>query len=141
MKRGMALLLSVCVLATAGYFTASKWAIRHKTLTLYDPLRTDRPVDVDIAVRRDKEVESIAEMITLPVAILNHGNTVKFTEYSFLANVFAMRGYEVVSIQHDLPTDPPMVTKIGGPYVGRLAQIERGVANIKFAIAQMRQAQ
>ena len=77
-------------------------------------------------------------MIRLPVAVLNHGNTVKFTEYSFLANVFAARGYEVVSIQHDPPTDPPMVTKIGEPYVGRLAQIERGVANIKFAVAQMR---
>jgi len=44
-------------------------------------------------------------MITLPVAILNHGNTVKFTEYSFLANVFAMRGYIAISIQHDLPTE------------------------------------
>jgi hypothetical protein len=32
-------------------------------------------------------------MIELPVAVLNHGNTVKFTEYSFLANVFAARGY------------------------------------------------
>jgi pimeloyl-ACP methyl ester carboxylesterase len=86
-------------------------------------------------------MQADAGMIRLPVAILNHGNTVKFTEYSFLANVFAARGYEVVSIQHDLPSDPPMVTKIGEPYVGRLAQIERGVANIKFAIAQMRQAQ
>ena len=102
MKRGIAILLSVCVLATGAYFTASKWAIRHKTLTLYDPMRTDRPVEVDIAVRRDREMESMAEMITLPVAILNHGNTVKFTEYSFLANVFAMRGYLVVSVQHDL---------------------------------------
>src|SRR5216683_4724508 len=57
-----------------------------------------------------------------------------------LANIFAARGYEVISIQHDLPTDPPMVTKIGEPFVGRLAQIQRGVANIKFAVAQMREA-
>ena len=105
------------------------------------PTAATVPVAVDIAVRRDKEMQADAGMIRLPVAILNHGNTVKFTEYSFLANVFAARGYEVVSIQHDLPTDPPMVTKIGELYVGRLAQIERGVANIKFAIAQMRQAQ
>jgi pimeloyl-ACP methyl ester carboxylesterase len=78
-------------------------------------------------------------MIKLPVAVLNHGNTVKFTEYSFLANVFAARGYQAISIQHDLPTDPPMVTKVGELYVGRLEQIERGVANIKFAVEQMRQ--
>ena len=77
-------------------------------------------------------------MIALPVAILNHGNTVKFTEYSFLANVFAARGYLVVSIQHDLPTDAPMVTKVGELYVGRLPQYQRGVANIRFAVDQMK---
>ncbi len=133
MKRGIAVLLSVGALVTVGYFTASKWAIRHETITFLDPERDNRPVAVDVAVRRDKEMQANAGMIKLPVAILNHGNTVKFTEYSFVANVFAFRGYEVVSIQHDLPTDPPMVTKVGEPYVGRLAQIQRGVANIKFA--------
>src|SRR5450631_4313923 len=141
MKRGIAVLASLSALVAVGYFTASKWAIRHETLTFYDPARDNRMVAVDIAVRRDKEMQANADMITLPVAILNHGNTVKFTEYSFLANVFAARGYEVISIQHDLPSDPPMVTKVGEPYVGRLAQIQRGVANIKFAVAQMRDVQ
>ena len=138
MKRGMAIVLSVCVLAAVGYFTASKWAIRHRTLTLYDPMRTDRPVDVDIAVRRDREMESIAEMITLPVAILNHGNTVKFTEYSFLANVLAMRGYLVASVQHDLESDGPMVTQVGEEYVGRRPHYNRGIANIMFVIDELK---
>jgi hypothetical protein len=141
MKRGIAILVSVGALATVGYLTMSKWAIRHETITFLDPSRDNRPVAVDIAVRRDKEMQAAAGMIKLPVAILNHGNTVKFTEYSFVANVFAARGYEVVSIQHDLPTDPPMVTKVGEPYVGRLAQIQRGVANIKFAVEKMRDVQ
>jgi pimeloyl-ACP methyl ester carboxylesterase len=92
-------------------------------------------------VRRDKEMQANAGMITLPVAILNHGNTVKFTEYSFLANVFAARGYMAISIQHDLPTDPPMVTKVGEIYVGRLPQIQRGIANIRFAVEEMRKVQ
>jgi alpha/beta hydrolase fold len=47
----------------------------------------------------------------------------------------------VVSIQHDLPTDAPMVTKVGELYVGRLQQIERGVANIKFAVEEMKKVQ
>ena len=141
MKRGIAVLVSVGALVTVAYFTVSKWAIRHETITFLDPERDNRPVAVDIAVRRDKEMQANAGMIKLPVAILNHGNTVKFTEYSFIANIFAARGYEVVSIQHDLPTDPPMVTKVGEPYVGRLAQIERGVANIKFAVAKMHEMQ
>jgi hypothetical protein len=138
MKRGIAILLSLCVLVTVAYFTASKWAIRHETVTFNDPARDNRPVAVDIAVRRDKEMEANAGMITLPVAILNHGNTVKFTEYSFLANVFAARGYLAVSIQHDLPTDAPLVTNVGELYVGRLPQYQRGIANIRFAIDQMK---
>jgi pimeloyl-ACP methyl ester carboxylesterase len=141
MKRGIAVLLSVGAVATAAYFTLSKWAIRHETITFYDASRDNRPVAVDLAVRRDREMQASAGMIKLPVAILNHGNTVKNTEYSFLANVLAARGYEVVSIQHDLPSDPPMVTKAGELYVGRLTQIQRGVANIRFAVEEMKKLQ
>ena len=141
MKRGIAILLSLTALITVAYFTVSKWAIRHETLTFNDPARANRPVAVDIAVRRDKELQANAGMITLPVAILNHGNTVKFTEYSFLANLFAARGYIAISIQHDLPTDPPMVTKVGELYVGRQPQYLRGVANIMFAVEEMKKVQ
>src|SRR3979409_516541 len=141
MKRGIAILVSLAALVAVGYFTARKGAIRHETLTFYDATRDNRPVEVDVAVRRDKEFQANAGMLTLPVAILNHGNTVKFTEYSFLANVFAMRGYLAVSIQHDLPTDPPMVTKVGELYVGRQPQYLRGVANIKFAVEEMQKVQ
>jgi len=141
MKRGIAILVSLSVLMTVAYFTVAKWAIRHETLTFYDEARDNRPVAVDVAVRRDKEMQANAGMIKLPVAILNHGNTVKNTEYSFLANAFAARGYLSISPQHDLPTDPPMVTKEGELYVGRLPQIERGVDNIHFAIGEMKKVQ
>src|SRR3954454_23348717 len=141
MKRGITVLVSLSALLTVAYFTASKWAIKHETIAFHDPARNDRLVAVDVAVRRDKEMQANAGMITLPVAILNHGNTVKHTEYSFLANVFAMRGYLSISPQHDLPTDPPMVTKPGELYVAPLPQIQRGVANIHFAIQQMEKIQ
>jgi pimeloyl-ACP methyl ester carboxylesterase len=137
MKRGL-IVLSICALGMAAYFTASKWAIHHRTLTYVDPERADRTVSIELAVRRDREIESIADMIDLPVAILSHGNTVKHTEYSFLTNVFAARGYLVVSIQHDLETDDPMVTKVGEEYVGRRMQYNRGIFNIKFAIDQLK---
>ena len=141
MTRGIAVLLSLTVLVTLGYFTASKWAISHVTISFHDPARDDRLVAVDVAVRRDKEMQANAGMITLPVAILNHGNTVKHTEYSFLANAFAARGYLVISPQHDLPTDAPMVTKVGELYVGRLPQMQRGVDNIHFAMEEMKKIQ
>src|SRR3974390_46106 len=127
--------------ALATLATINKSAIKHESFMFYDGSRDNRPVAVDIAVRRDKEMQANAGLFTLPVAVLNHGNTVKNTEYSFLANVMAARGYEVISIQHDLPSDPPMVTKAGELYVGRLTQIQRGVANIRFAVAKMRKVQ
>ncbi len=141
MKRGILVLLSLSVLVAVGYFTASKWAIRHETVTFIDPARGNRPVAVAIAVRFDKEMQANAGMIKLSVAVLNHGNTVKHSEYSFLANIFAARGYLSISPQHDLPTDPPMVTKPGELYVGRLPQIQRGVANIHFAVDEMKKIQ
>jgi hypothetical protein len=141
MKRRIAVLLLVGGFVAVTYFTASKWAIRHETVTFHDPLRNNRPVAVDIAVRRDKEMQANAGMIELPVAVLNHGNTVRFTEYSFLANVFAARGYMTVSIQHDLDTDAPLVTKVGEAYVGRLPVYQRGVANIIFALNELQKVQ
>ena len=141
MKRGIAVLLSLSAVVAVGYFTASKWAIRHETLMFHDPARGDRPVEIDVAVRRDRELQANAGMIKLLVVILNHGNTVKFTEYSFLANLFAARGYMVASIQHDLASDAPLVTKVGELYVGRLPQYHRGVANIRFAIEELKTVQ
>src|SRR5690242_7311169 len=141
MKRGIAVLLSLTALLVVAYFAAGKWAIKHETIALHDADRNNRLVAVDIAVRRDKLAQAEAGLIKLPVAIVNHGNTVKHTEYSFLSNAFAARGYLVVAPQPDLPTDPPMVTKPGELYVGRLPQIQRGVANIKFAVEEMRKIQ
>jgi pimeloyl-ACP methyl ester carboxylesterase len=137
MKRGL-LMLGLCMMAVAAYFTADKWGIRHVTVSSEDILRENRNVTVQVAVRRDREIQSMAEMIDLPVAVLSHGNTVKHTEYSFLSNVFAARGYLVISIQHDLSTDDPMVTKVGEEYVGRRMQYNRGAFNIMFAIDEVK---
>ncbi|WP_229186460.1 alpha/beta hydrolase [Bradyrhizobium oropedii] len=137
MKRGI-IVLCLCVVTMAGYFTTDRWAIGHTTMTFHDVLRDDRNVTVEVAVRRDRQMQAMAEMIELPVAILSHGNTVRNTEYSFLTNVFASRGYLVVSIQHDLDTDAPMVTKVGEEYVGRRMQYNRGVFNIMYAIDELK---
>src|SRR6516165_750314 len=59
-RRGIAVLLSAGAIATVAYFTASTWAIRHESITFYDSSRDDRPVAVDIAVRRDKQMQASA---------------------------------------------------------------------------------
>lgn len=140
MKRAIAILACACALAGGVYFTVSKWAIRHETLNLFDSAR-QRPVAVDLAVRRDYEMKANAGYWKLPVAVISNGNTVKNTEYSFLANVMAARGYLVASIQQDLPTDPPLMTRIGLPYVGRTDVYERGEANILFVVGELKKLQ
>jgi hypothetical protein len=140
MKRGIAVLASVCLLTVGVYFAISKWGIRHETLDLLDAAR-QRPVSVDLAVRRDYEWKADDGFWKLPVAIISNGNTVKNTEYSFLANVLATRGYLVASIQQDLPSDPPLITKVGEPYVGRRGVYEKGEANILFVLGELRKRQ
>ena len=137
MRRGLAVLACLCAIAGCAYYGVSKWGIRHETLNLYDNAR-QRPIPVDLAVRWDYEMRAKDLFWKLPVAIISNGNTVRNTEYSFLANVFAARGYLVASIQQDLPTDPPLVTRVGLPYVGRLAVYQKGEANIQFVLEALR---
>ena len=140
MKRAFAILACLCVLAVGEYYAISKWAIRHETLNLYDNAR-QRPVAVDLAVRRDYEMKADNGFNKLPLAIISNGNTVKNTEYSFLANVLAARGYLVASIQQDLPSDPPLMTKVGEPYVGRKEVYMRCEANILFVLGALQKMQ
>src|SRR5438132_13534280 len=140
MKRAIAILACLCVLAGAEYFAVSKWAIRHETLTLFDATR-QRPVSVDLAVRRDYEMKANNGLWKLPIAIISNGNTVRNTEYSFIANVLATRCYLVASVQQDLPSDPPLMTKIGLPYVGRRAVYLRCEANILFVLGELQTLQ
>jgi hypothetical protein len=137
MKRALVILACICALGGGVYVAGSKWAIRHQTLDLFDATR-QRPVSVDLAVRRDYEMRADDGSRKLPVAIISNGNTVKNTEYSFLQNVLAARGYLVASIQQDLPSDPPLVTKVGMPYVGRLDVYKRGEANILFVVDELK---
>jgi len=140
MKRTLAILACLCLLAAGEYFAVSKWAIRHETLNLFDTTR-QRPVSVDVAVRWDYEMKADNSLWKLPVAVISNGNTVRNTEYSFLANVLAARGYLVASIQQDLPSDPPLMTKVGMPYVGRLGVYLRCEANILFVLNELQKRQ
>lgn len=140
MRRAFAIFACLCVLAGGEYFAISKWAIRHETLNLYDAAR-QRPISVDLAVRRDYEMKADNGFWKLPVAVISNGNTVKNTEYSFLANTLAARGYLVASIEQDLPSDPPLMTVVGKPYVGRRGIYIRCEANILYVIGELQKLQ
>ena len=140
MKKALAIFVCVCLLTGGEYLAISKWAIRHETLSFFDAAR-QRPVSIDLAVRRDYEMKANNGLWKLPVAIISNGNTVKNTEYSFLANDFAARGYLVASIQQDLPSDPPLVTKVDSPNVGRRDVYLRCEANILFVLGELQKLQ
>jgi hypothetical protein len=140
MKRGIAVFACICALACGAYLAVSKWGVRHETLNFFDAAR-QRPVAVDLAVRGDYEMKANSGYWRLPVAVVSNGNTVRNTEYSFLENLFAARGYLVASIQQDNSTDPPLVTRPGVPYVGRREVYEKGEANILFVLGQLKKLQ
>jgi len=140
MRRAFAIFACLCVLAAVQYVVISKFAIRHQTLNLYDTAR-QRPVSVDLAVRRDYEMKADNGLWKLPIAIISNGNTVKNTEYSFLADVLAARGYLVASIQQDNPGDPPLMTRVGMRYVGRQGIYMRCEANILFVLDELQKLQ
>jgi hypothetical protein len=82
MKKALAVLGILCVVFAGGYLALSKWAIRHETLNFFDAKR-QRPVAVDLAVRRDHEMKAGAGYEKLPFAIISQGNTVKNTDIPF----------------------------------------------------------
>jgi len=137
MKRGITVFACLLAALCAASYGVTRWGIRHESLNLFDEAR-HRLVPVDLAVRADYDVKADAGLWKLPVAIISNGNTVRATEYSFLANLLAAQGYLVASIQQDLPTDPPLVTKVGLPYVGRIDVYKKGEANISFVLAKLR---
>ena len=120
MKRGITVLMCVCALVGGVYLGISKWGIRHETLNLFDTAR-QRPVAVDLAVRRDYEMKADDGYWKLPVAIISNGNTVKYTEYSFLANV--LRRARISGCQYPAgPSHRPAFDDQGRPAVCRPAR-------------------
>lgn len=109
--------------------------ITTKVIKLYDKTR-NRPIPIILYINTKTEGKADSGIIKMPVVIINHGYTVKNTEYSFLAKALAAQGYFVVSIQHDLKTDTTF-QKTGNLYEQRKPLWDRGVANILFVIKSL----
>lgn len=110
--------------------------IRTATLELFDQSR-NRSVPIEIYVSNTSEDRAKSGIAKLPVVIINHGYNIKNTEYTFIANALANLGYFVVSIQHDLASDP-VLPKTGNLFQERKPFWERGVLNILFAISELK---
>ena len=69
-------------------------------------------------------------------AILSHGYGARNTDYGFIANHLAARGYLVVSIQHELPGDAPLPST-GKPYDARMPSWQQGAESIRVVLGEM----
>lgn len=149
-KRLTILCFSICFCAHNFANTTSKTAVSFdnfseasnknqfittKAIKLYDKTR-NRLIPVNLYINTKTQGGANAGIFKFPVVIINHGYSVKNTEYSFLANSLAAQGYFVVSIQHDLKTDTNL-PKTGNLYEQRKPLWERGVANILFVIKSL----
>ena len=110
--------------------------IKAKNLNYFDKSR-NRSIPVEIYVSGESMGKAKAGIIKLPVVIINHGYGAKNTEYAFIANALAARGYFIVSIQHDLETDKPL-PRTGNLFERRKPLWERGVQNILFVIKELK---
>lgn len=110
--------------------------VKTENLELFDKTRNRAlPVTLYLPVA-DADV-SRGNKTRLKLAILSHGYGMKNTEYSFIADDLASRGYLVASIQHELPGDEPPATT-GKLSVTRRPNWERGVQNILFVLQELR---
>lgn len=110
---------------------ASSVQLMEKELDLYD-LSRNRLIPIIIVSNKDKITNK------LPLVVISHGYTIKNTEYSFIANKLASFGYVVVSIQHDLSSDPQL-PKVGNIYKKRKPLWDRGAQNILFVLNKLKQ--
>lgn len=110
--------------------------IEIQKIDLFDTSRK-RLIPVEIYVN-NKTLGTLSHLKN-PV-IINHGYTIKNSEYKFIANVLAEAGFFVISIQHDLDTDPVRLRK-GTFYEWGKPAWDRGVLNILYVIKNIEKKQ
>lgn len=97
---------------------------------------TSRNRSIPIIMYHPKIADSLKGK--MKVVILSHGygfNSGKpYLGYSFIANHLASKGYFVVSVQHEVPTDDSLA--LDGPNLKelRMPNWEKGVKNISYVI-------
>jgi predicted esterase len=105
------------------------------TITLYDKSRS-REVPIAMYQTTGKNNEPMKKLV-----IFNHGYGQNkggdYLAYSYLTEYLAKKGYYVVSIQHELPTDS-LIPLTGIPQIVRRPFWERGADNIFFVINQLK---
>lgn len=97
---------------------------------------TDRDREVPLQVYFPKEGSDCVRHASCPVVFVSPGYGIPHTSYSFLANDLAEQGHLVVAIQHDLPSDPPLVAP-GDLITVRTPAWQQGAATLRFVKSEL----
>lgn len=116
-----------------GVIVAGQETVVADTITLFDGDR-ERPVPIAIYHRAAPASEP-AEVVVISHGY-NAGQPGTYLRFSSLAGHLVANGYVVVSVQHELPTDPPLAMN-GDLRKERLPNWERGVANLRFVLDRL----
>lgn len=111
------------------------YAVSFDTFKLYDQTRQR---EIPIAIYQPK---SIKKLKSQRVIIFSHGYGQNkggdYLAYSYLTKYLASKGFFVISIQHELPTDS-LLPLTGNPQIVRRPFWERGADNILFVINELK---
>jgi len=131
------LVLFSCSTPEASHATGAGITVGPDTLRLYDQVRRR---EIPIAIYRTEHDEASGKQ---RVVIFSHGYGQNrggdYVAYSYLTDFLASKGYCVVSIQHELPTDS-LLPLVGIPQVVRRPFWERGADNILFVMDELKRA-
>lgn len=107
------------------------------TLRMYDKAR-NRVIPIAFYCLKKKKKASNQKII-----IFSHGYGANqggdYLKYSYLTTHLASKGYFVVSIQHELPTDQ-LIPMDGKPQKVRMPFWERGTENILFVVNELKKS-
>ena len=102
------------------------------TDTLFDEQR-QRSIPISVTLPTNKTCE---KALPCPLAMISSGYGVAHTEYQFITDKLLNRGFAVVTVQHQLKTDPPL--SVTQPYLKtRTENWQRGTENLQFVISNL----
>jgi len=129
----LSLLFIQCSVKTGGIAVASA-DFEPDTLTYFDQSR-DRKIPIAIYHPKNKKNYNLTPIIFSHGWGENKGGD--YFVYSYLTKLLASKGYFVVSIQHELPTDE-ILAMDGNLQVTRMPNWERGSQNILFVLNKLK---
>jgi predicted peptidase len=113
----------------------SSYPVKLDTLTMFDKSRNRK---IPVAYFSPKTSEKISKQ---QIVIFSHGYGANtggdYLKYSYLTKNLASKGYFVVSIQHELPTDQ-LIPSEGKPQIVRMPFWERGTENILVVLNELK---